>query len=133
MDYDKIGEKIRQIREKELKQTREEFAEEIGVSIHTATRLENATSKVTNIETFLKISQITGYTIEELLLQENDTKNTKRIRRKIDYILNVVSEEELEYIFVNISQFIKFTHRNEIKNFKRIIKSKKAKIKKEIY
>ena len=41
MDYDKIGEKIRQIREKELKQTREEFAEEIGVSIHTATRLEN--------------------------------------------------------------------------------------------
>lgn len=120
MDYDKIGEKIRQIREKELKQTREEFAEEIGVSIHTATRLENATSKVTNIETFLKISQITGYTIEELLLQENDTKNTKRIRRKIDYILNVVSEEELEYIFVNISQFIKFTHRNEIKTLKDI-------------
>ncbi len=120
MDYDKIGEKIRQIREKELKQTREEFAEEIGVSIHTATRLENATSKVTNIETFLKISQITGYTIEELLLQENDTKNTKRTRRKIDYILNVVSEEELEYIFVNISQFIKFTHRNEIKTLKDI-------------
>ena len=57
--------------------------EKIGVSIHTATRLENATSKVTNIETFLKISQITGYTIEELLLQENDTKNTKRIRRKM--------------------------------------------------
>ena len=120
MDYDKIGEKIRQIREKELKQTREEFAEEIGVSIHTATRLENATSKVTNIETFLKISQITGYTIEELLLQENDTKNTERTRRKIDYILNVVSEEELEYIFVNISQFIKFTHRNEIKTLKDI-------------
>ena len=120
MDYDKIGEKIRQIREKELKQTREEFAEKIGVSRHTATRLENATSKVTNIETFLKISQITGYTIEELLLQENDTKNTKRIRRKIDYILNVVSEEELEYIFVNISQFIKFTHRNEIKTLKDI-------------
>lgn len=120
MDYDKIGEKIRQIREKELKQTREEFAGKIGVSIHTATRLENATSKVTNIETFLKISQITGYTIEELLLQENDTKNTKRIRRKIDYILNVVSEEELEYIFVNISQFIKFTHRNEIKTLKDI-------------
>lgn len=120
MDYDKIGEKIRRIRETELKQTREEFAEEIGISIHTATRLENATSKVTNIETFLKISQLTGYTIEELLLQENDSKNTKKIRRKIDYILNVVSEEELEYIFVNISQFIKFTHRNEIKTLKDI-------------
>ena len=38
MNYNKIGEKIRSIRENELKQTREEFAEEIGISIHTAAR-----------------------------------------------------------------------------------------------
>ncbi len=120
MDYDKIGENIRQIREKEIKKTREEFAEEIGVSIHTVTRLENATSKVTNIEIFLKISEITGYTIEELLLQKDDSKNREKIRRKIDYLLNVVSEEELEYIYVNISQFIKFTHRDEIRTLKEI-------------
>lgn len=120
MDYDKIGENIRQIREKELKKTREEFAEEIGISIHTATRLENATSKVTNVEIFLKISEITGYTIEELLLQKEDSKNREKIRRKIDYLLNVVSEEELEYIYVNISQFIKFTHRDEIRTLKEI-------------
>ena len=131
MDYDKIGENIRQIREKEIKKTREEFAEEIGVSIHTVTRLENATSKVTNVEIFLKISEITGYTIEELLLQKDDSKNREKIRRKIDYILNVISEEELEYIYVNISQFIKFTHRDEIKTLKEI--KKKTKIKKEIY
>lgn len=120
MDYDKIGENIRQIREKEIKKTREEFAEEIGVSIHTVTRLENATSKVTNVEIFLKISEITGYTIEELLLQKDDSKNREKIRRKIDYLLNVVSEEELEYIYVNISQFIKFTHRDEIRTLKEI-------------
>lgn len=120
MDYDKIGENIRQIREKELKKTREEFAEKIGISIHTATRLENATSKVTNVEIFLKISEITGYTIEELLLQKEDSKNREKIRRKIDYLLNVVSEEELEYIYVNISQFIKFTHRDEIRTLKEI-------------
>ncbi len=132
MNYDKIGEKIRRIREKELKQTREEFAEEIGISIHTATRLENATSKVNNIETYLKISEITGYTIEELLLQKDDSKNRERIRRKIDYILNVVSEEELEYIYVNISQFIKFSHRKEINTLKDI-KEKSKSNKKEIH
>jgi len=125
MDYDKIGENIRQIREKEIKKTREEFAEEIGVSIHTITRLENATSKVTNVEIFLKISEITGYTIEELLLQKDDSKNREKIRRKIDYILNVISEEELEYIYVNISQFIKFTHRDEIKTLKEIKRENK--------
>lgn len=131
MNYDKIGEKIRRIREKELKQTREEFAEEIGISIHTATRLENATSKVNNIETYLKISEITGYTIEELLLQKDDSKNRERIRRKIDYILNVVSEEELEYIYINISQFIKFSHRKEVNTLKDI-KEKSKNNKKEI-
>lgn len=78
MDYDKIGENIRQIREKELKETREEFAKGIGISIHTATRLENATRKVTNVEIFLKISEITGYTIEELLWQKDDSKIEKK-------------------------------------------------------
>ena len=92
----------------------------MAVRFHTAARLENATSKVNNIETFLRISEITGYTIEELLLQKKDSKKREKIRRKIDYILNVVSEDELEYIYVNISQFIKFTHKNEIKSLKEI-------------
>lgn len=77
MNYNKIGEKIRKIREKELKQTREEFAEEIGISIHTAARLENATSKVNNIEVFLRISEISGYTLDELLLDNKETKEKK--------------------------------------------------------
>lgn len=95
MDYHNIGKKIREIREKELKQSREKFAEEIGISIHTANRLENATGKISNIEIYLKISEITGYTIEEL-----------------------------EYICTSIKQFIQFNHRQELNTLKNI-KNKK--------
>lgn len=115
MNYNKIGEKIRNIREKELKQTREEFAEEIGISIHTAARLENATSKVNNMEVFLKISEISGYTLEELLLDNTTTKEKERIIRRINYILNVLSEDELEYICGNITQFVRFNHKDQVK------------------
>ena len=126
MNYDKIGEKIRQIREKELKKTREEFAEEIGISIHTVARLENATSRVTNIETFLKISEITGYTIEELLLEKVDSKNSEKIRKKINYILNVLSDDELEYIYRNIHEFTRFIHKDQVTTLKDIKRKNKA-------
>lgn len=126
MNYDKIGEKIRQIREKELKKTREEFAEEIGISIHTVARLENATSKVNNIETYLKISEITGYTIEELLLEKDDSKNSEKMRKKINYILNVLSDDELEYIYRNIQEFTRFIHKDQVTTLKDIKKKNKA-------
>lgn len=126
MNYDKIGEKIRQIREKELKKTREEFAEKIGISIHTVARLENATSRVTNIETFLKISEITGYTIEELLLEKDDSKNSEKIRKKINYILNVLSDDELEYIYRNIQEFTRFIHKDQVTTLKDIKRKNKA-------
>lgn len=126
MDYNKIGENIRQIREKELKKTREEFAEEIGISVHTATRLENATRKVTNVEIFLKISEITGYTIEELLLQKDDIKNREKIRRKIDYLLNVLSDDELEYVYKYIQEFTRFIHKDKVNTLKNIKEKNKA-------
>ena len=125
MNYNKIGEKIRNIRENELKQTREEFAEEIGISIHTAARLENATSKVNNMEVFLKISEVSGYTLEELLLDNTTTKEKERIIRRINYILNVLSEDELEYICGNITQFVRFNHRDQVKTLGEIKKELK--------
>ena len=125
MNYNKIGEKIRSIRENELKQTREEFAEEIGISIHTAERLENATSKVNNMEVFLKISEVSGYTLEELLLDNTTTKEKERIIRRINYILNVLSEDELEYICGNITQFVRFNHREQVKTLGEIKKELK--------
>lgn len=126
MDYNKIGENIRQIREKELKKTREKFAEEIGISVHTATRLENVTRKVTNVEIFLKISEITGYTIEELLLQKDDSKNREKIRRKIDYLLNVLSDDELEYVYKYIQEFTRFIHKDQVNTLKNIKEKNKA-------
>lgn len=125
VDYHNVGKKIREIREKELKQSREKFAEEIGISIHTANRLENATGKVSNIEIYLKISEITGYTIEELLVDKNNSKDREKIRRKIDYMLNVIPIEELEYICTFIKQFIQFNHRKELNTLKNIKNKKK--------
>ena len=108
MNYNKIGEKIRYIREKELKQTREEFAEEIGISIHTVARLENATSKVSSIEFFIKISEISGYTLDELIFEENCSKNKNKLKRKITYQLDKFTTTELEYIYNNIKDFKQF-------------------------
>ena len=122
MNYNKIGEKVRNIREKELKKTREEFAEEIGISIHTAARLENATSKVNNIEVFLRISEISGYTLDELLLDSKETKDKEKIIRRINYILSILSKDELEYICGSINQFVRFNHRNKVKTLKDIKK-----------
>lgn len=39
MDYLLTGEYIRKIRESELKKSKEEFAEELGISLHTLNRL----------------------------------------------------------------------------------------------
>lgn len=125
MDYSKIGEKVRGIRETELKQTREEFAEEIGISIHTAARLENATSRVKDVEIYIKISEKTGYTLDELLLDGNQSKEVERIKRRINYILNVLSVEELDYIYDDINRFVKFNNREQIKTLKEIKKELK--------
>lgn len=122
MNYKEVGERIRKIRETELKITREEFAEEIGISPNTLTRLENASGNVTNIEFFIRIAEITGYTLDELIQEGNidNEKAREKAINKINYLLNVVSLEELEYIYANSRQFIQFCHKNEIKTFKDI-------------
>lgn len=122
MDYEQIGNKIRMIRETEFKKNREEFAEELGISIDTVTRLETAKSEVRNVEIFIKVSELTGYTLEELLLDKNINNKTEKVIRKINYVLNILSDEELEYVYNNINQFVKFVHRNELKTLKDIKK-----------
>lgn len=126
MDYEQIGNNIRIIRETKLNKTREEFAEELGVSVDTVNRLETAKSEVRNVEIFIKISELTGYTLEELLLNQNKSKKNEKVIRKINYILNVLSDEELDYVYSNIDQFVKFIHRNELNTLKDI----KSKLKK---
>ena len=127
MDYEQIGNKVRMIRETELKKSREEFAEELGISIDTVNRLETAKSEVRNVEIFIKVSELTGYTLEELLLDKNINNKTEKVIRKINYVLNILSDEELEYVYNNINQFVKFVHRNELKTLKDIKKEIKKK------
>lgn len=125
MNYEEVGERIRNIRETDLKITREEFAEEIGVSVDTASRLENANKKIKNVETYLKIAELTGLTMEELLLGKEDTSSKQRLKKRINYLLNVIPENELEYIYLNISQFVKILHKDEINTLKDIKKKYK--------
>ena len=121
MDHKIIGEKIRNIREKELKITREQFAEEIGISIITLSRLENASQNVTNIEIFIKIAQITGYSLEHLLELEKPKQINKKITR-INYFLTVLNEKELNYIVDFINRYIKFHCHSNIRTLKEIKK-----------
>lgn len=121
MNYDKIGARVRTIREKDLKKSREEFAEEIGVSTTTIARLENSTSKVSNLETFIKISEISGYSLDEIVLDKNDNiKTNESLKKRINYFLNTMSKDELEYTLSNISNFVKFSHKDKIKTLKDI-------------
>ena len=120
MNHNKIGERVRRIRKKQLKQTIEEFAEELGVSTDTISRLENATAKVNNIEVFIRISEISGYTLDELLLDNKETPEKEKIMRRINYILSVLPQDELEYICGSINQFVRFNHRKHVKTLRQI-------------
>lgn len=104
--------------------TREKFAEELELSNSTLVRLENPsnTSKVTNVETYFKVAQITGYTIEEILVGIYSNTSQDRELKKINYLLNVLSKDELEYIFKNIQDFVRFIHKKETKTLNDIKK-----------
>lgn len=120
MNYQEIGERIRKIRKEELNKSREEFAEELSISTNTASRLENANNVVRNVEVFLKISEISGYTMEELLLGQNITTEKEKTRKRINYLLNVLTEDDLEYIFTMINDFIKYKHKEDVVTLKDI-------------
>lgn len=126
MDYLEIGRRIRYIRENELNVTREKFAEEIEISNSTLYRIESPSKnqKVTNVETYFKIAQATGYSIEELLVGIYSNTDNREIR-KINYLLNVLSKEELDYIFRNIQEFIRFIHKKDVRTLNDIRKELK--------
>lgn len=127
MNYEIIGRKVKEIREKQLKQTQEEFADLIGVSVNTIRRMENATSNVNNIEIYLEICKLSGYTMEELLSENTDNIHSKRMKRKINYILNSLTLEELDYVYFSLTKFLSIFHKDKIRMFKNVKKGKKYK------
>lgn len=114
MNYKMIGRKVKEIREKQLKKTQEEFADLIGVSVNTISRMENATVNVNNIEIYLRICNLSGYTMEELVYEDVSSVRGKRIKRKIDYILNNLADEELDYIYFNLNKFLNVFHKDQL-------------------
>lgn len=114
MNYKILGNKIKEIREKELKQTQKEFADSIGISKNTVSRIENATVNVNNIEVYLKICEITGYTMEELISEDKDNTHSKRLKRRINYILKDLEDEELEAIYFSLNKFFNIFHKDQL-------------------
>jgi len=134
MNYSEIGERIFKIRKKELKLSREKFAELVGFSCDTIKRVEtgNLNKNVKNVEVYLRIAQVSGYTLEELLLGKNFQNKRNRTKKKIEYILNVMSDEELEFIDAEIEMFMRFRHKEMVNTLKDIKKKLNEKNKDEI-
>ena len=109
MDYNKIGEKIRFIRTHELKLIREKFAEEVGVSNLTLARLENGNRKIKNIEIYERIANVTGYSINELL-DTSSSLITKPIKDKLNCLLDNLTDDELQYVYDFVRNFIHYTN-----------------------
>lgn len=109
MNQSKIGERIREIRENIFKLSREKLAENLGVNIYSLDRLERGEFKVLNIDIIIKISNLSGIPIDEIINGSINNKNQNLIRR-IDFMLNDLSEKELNYIFENINNYVSFIH-----------------------
>lgn len=76
---------------------------------------------MSNIEFFIKISELTGYSLDELTQDSNNySKEKEKAIKKINYLLNIVSVDELEYIYASARRFIQFCHQNDIKTLKDI-------------
>lgn len=109
MNQSKIGERIREIRENILNLTREKLAERLGINIYSLDRLERGEFKILNMNIIIKISYLSGVPIDEIINGPMDNKNENLIRR-IDFMLNDLSEKELNYIFQNINNYVSFIH-----------------------
>ena len=58
--------------------------------------------------------------MEELLLGQNITTEKEKTRKRINYLLNVLTEDDLEYIFTIINDFIKYKHKEDVVTLKDI-------------
>lgn len=108
MDFTEIGDRIRKIR-KDLKMTREEFADFIEINPYAVGRIERGERKIMDIETLQKITNSSGISIDELINGSLDSKKDNTIKR-INHLLASLSENELEYICDDLYRLIQFMH-----------------------
>ena len=115
MDFVGIGERIRYIRKVILKMKREEFAEMLDTNTSSIGRIERGEVKSLDIELLHKISAKSGYSIDEIVNGFLDSSKQNIIKR-INNLLNVLTEEELEFQFENIHRFTQIMHSRNIKD-----------------
>lgn len=124
IDYKKIAEKVRFIREQH-KLSQESFSEKLGVSLTSEKRAENPSGKVANVEFYVALSKFAGISLDELLLDKKEAPEKNKTINKINYMLNHVNQDELSYIHIIIDNHMRFFHKDEyrvLKDFKKYMK-----------
>lgn len=107
MNQAKIGERIRYIRDNNLKLSREQLAEKLNTNVYAIDRLERGEFKTLNMNLIIEFCNLSGVTIDEIIREPIDeTKNN--IIKRINYMLQDLPEKELDYIFKNIHNFIEY-------------------------
>lgn len=109
-----IGERIRQARE-ELHMSREVFSEKIDVSVVFLGQIERGERSL-SLKTLTSIVKYTGASTDYLLFGNEKENNT---RRKINRILNLSSDETVEFLYEimrNTHSFVKQIEKLDIEN-----------------
>jgi len=121
IDYIGIGKRIKFIRTNKLKITQVELAEKINSNETSISRLETGKIKSLDISILDKIAQMGNCSIDEIVYGFNDNKN--QTIKKINYLLKVLNEKELDYHFNNILNITKLIHPDsDIRDLKTIRK-----------
>ena len=79
-------------------------------------------SIICNTRSYKYVSKLPGGYLCRKTIDCHDEK----IRKKINYILNVLSDDELEYIYRNIHEFTRFIHKDQVTTLKDIKRKNKA-------
>lgn len=94
IDNIKVGEKIRNIREQNFKETREIFAERLDVSSGYLGKIERGEIQI-SIKLLIKLTRIAGISTDYILFDSKDDK-ISYARKNIDFILDNSTEDELK-------------------------------------
>ncbi len=94
IDNIKIGERIRNIRENNFKETREVFAERLNVSTGYLGKIERGEILI-SIKLLEKLANITGMPTDYILFDNNKDK-ISYARKNINFILDNSTEDELK-------------------------------------
>ena len=125
IDFDGIAERVKEIREKQLNMSQEQLAEVLDYSLATVKRAESPSYGVVDTKFYVLLAELSGTSLDELLLGRKEPIGKKKQVKKINYLLEHVTDDELDYIYITIDNFMRFSHKDDyrvIKAFKKYMK-----------